>query len=207
MNGVVRWHKRMNSNADLDDLVGNLLAGVGVRSACSRLRKSGQVGVNKILDAIEGGFGPAPKSRHPRDVHDDLIGGLHAVATVDANALISSLKRRPRHACALIWALGGSRQKVAVETLIEYSKHQDKWVRWAAVEGLVRRPQKSLMQPLLGALRDRSDMVRFSALVGLKKVADSRAIEGLKHYLSGKRLSPGGQRLASELLAKLEKAG
>jgi hypothetical protein len=49
-------------------------------------------------------------------------------------------------------------------------------------------------------------MARFSALVGLEKIADYRAIEGLKSYLSGKRLSPGGKRLASALLAKLEKA-
>jgi HEAT repeat protein len=196
----------MNPNADLDEFVGKLINGVDVRSASTRLRKSGLAGVNRILDAMDGEFGPAPTGRHPRDVHDDLIGGLHAVASVDANALISTLKRRPKHAFALTWALGGSRQKVAVQTLIEYSTHEDKWVRWAAVEGLARRQQKSLMEPLLVALRDRSDMVRFSALVGLEKVADNRAIEGLKQYLSGKRQSPGGQRVASALLAKLEKA-
>src|SRR5262249_28650542 len=111
-----------------------------------------------------------------------------------------------KHAFALIWALGGSRQKLAVQTLIEYSTHDDKSVRWAAVNGLARRQQKSLIEPLLFALRDRSDMVRFSALVGLEKIADNRAIEGLKQYLSNKRLSPGGKRLASALLAKLEKA-
>jgi len=163
--------------------------------------------VNKILDAMEWKSGSAPQSRHPRDVHDDLIGGLRAVATVDANALIATLKDRPKHALALIWALGGSRQTVALTTLIEYSRHKDMWVRWAAVEGLARRRKKSLIQPLLGALRDRSDLVRFSALVGLEKVADSRAIEGLKHYLSSKRLSPGGKRVATQLLAKLEKSG
>jgi hypothetical protein len=141
----------MNSSANLDDLVENLVAGIDVRTACSRLRKSGQVGVNKILDALEGKAGPAPKSRHPRDVHDDLIGGLHAIATVDAKALIGPLKRRQEHACALIWALGSSRREVAVATLIEYSRHKDKWVRWSAVEGLARRRKKSLLQPLLVA--------------------------------------------------------
>jgi HEAT repeat protein len=196
----------MNPNAELDNLVTKLVVGVDVRSALSRLRKSGQAGVNRILDAMDGKFGPAPKTRHPRDVADDLIGGLHAVASVDANALIVALKRRPKHAFALIWALGGSREKTAVQTLIAYSTHHDKWVRWAAVEGLARRRQKSLMEPLLVALRDRADLVRFSALVGLQKIADYRAIEGLKHYLSRKRLSPGGKRLASALLARLEKA-
>jgi len=197
----------MKPNAELDDLVGNLVRGIDVGMACSRLRHSGSAGVNRILDAIEGKLGPAPKRRHPRDVHDDLIGGLRAVATVDVKALIGALKRRPKHALDLIWALGGSRLKVAVQTLIDYSTHKDMWVRWAAVEGLARRRQKSLMQPLLVALRDRSDLVRFSALVGLEKVADGRAIEGLKHYLSNKRLSPGGKRLAATLLARLDKAG
>jgi len=195
----------MIANADIDTLVGQLLTGKDVRSAYSKLGNTGQIGVDKILDAMEGNCAPAPKRRHPRDVHEDLIGGLVAVGKVDANALIDTLQRRPKHVFSLIWALGSSRQQIATTTLIEHSQHKDMWVRWAAVEGLARRRQKCLLQPLLVALRDRSDMVRYSALVGLEKIADKQAIAGLRHYLSGKRLSPGGSSLATRLLAKLEK--
>jgi hypothetical protein len=58
---------------------------------------------------------------------------------------------------------------------------------------------------LLDALRDKSGSVRFAALEGLVKVADRTAIEPLKHFLGDKRLQPGGRRIASELLYKLEK--
>jgi HEAT repeat protein len=114
------------------------------------------------------------------------------------------LDDRPNHASSLIWALGGLRQVAVVKTLVEHSKHKDLWVRWAAVEGLARCRKESRLQPLLAALGDRSDMVRFSALLGLVKVADRSAIEPLKHYLRSKRMSVGGKRITIELLARLE---
>jgi HEAT repeat protein len=195
------------TKAIVNKLVGDLLARACKRSVYERLGKCGQLGVDAVLDALEGKHGLPPKRRHPRDVHEGLVGGLYAIAKVNPDPLINTLNRRPEHARDLIWALGGSGHVAAVKKLLEYAKHQDMWVRWAAVEGLVRcGKQHSLLQPLLDALRDRSDMVRYSALQGLVKVADHTAIEPLKRYLASKRLSPGGKRLASELLAKLEKA-
>jgi HEAT repeats len=196
----------MTAKANVIDLVGNLIAGTGLRVACKRLSTRGQAGVDAVLDALEGKHGHTPKSRHPRDVHDDLLSGLHAIGQVNPDPLIDALGRRPQHAFALIWVMGGSRREAVVEKLVEYSKHKDLYVRWAAVEGLGRYRKKSLLPHLLAALRDRSDMVRFSALTGLAKVADRTAIEPLKRYLAIKRLKPGGKRIASELLAKLEKA-
>jgi hypothetical protein len=198
----------MPIKSNVNNLVADLLARECDRSVYEQLGKRGQSGVDAVLDALEGKHGLPPKGRHPRDVDEGLIGGLYAIATVDPDPLINTLKRRPEHAFELIWALGQARRDGVIETLIEYSKHKNMWVRWAAVEGLVRcRKRKSLLEPLLDALRDRSDLVRFSALQGLAKVADDTAIAPLKRYLANKRLSPGGKRLASELLAKLEKAG
>jgi HEAT repeat protein len=84
-------------------------------------------------------------------------------------------------------------------------KDKDPLVRCAAVEGLKRFRKKSVLQPLLDALRDRSQLVRFVALEALVRVADRTAIEPLKRYLADKRLQPGGRRIASELLNKLER--
>lgn len=200
-----RWLIEMGKDSDLDDLVHNVLCGIDIRLTFLRLRKSGRAGVNKVLDAMEGKLGQPPKSRHPRDVHDDLIGVLQAVAKGDVTPLIDCLKSRPEHAWAVIWALGSSRRKIATATLIEYSRHKEMWVRWSAVEGLARNPKESSMNALLAALSDRSDMVRFSALIGLESIADDRAIEGIRRYLANKRLSPGGKSIAAELLTKLEK--
>jgi hypothetical protein len=196
----------MTAKANVTNLVEKIIAGTGVRLACARLSNCGKRGVDAILDALEGKHGRAPTSRHPRDVHDDLLGGLHAIGKVHPGPLIDALDRRPQHSVSLIWVLGGSRREGVVEKLVEYSKHKDIYARWAAVEGLNRYRKKSLLLPLLGALHDRSDMVRFSALIGLAKIADRTAIEPLKRYLASKGLKPGGQRIASELLAKLEKA-
>jgi HEAT repeat protein len=196
----------MAAKAKIKDLIAAVIAGSELRSAWERLSACGQQGVDAILDALQGERGPAPADRHPRDIHEDLSGGLQAIAEVNPEPLIVALARRPEHTFSLIWALGSSREDAAVQALVEYAKHKDQWVRWAAVEGLVRFRKKSLLQPLLDALRDRSDQVRFTALTGLVKIADRRAIEPLKHYLADKRLKPGGRRIAGELLAKLEKS-
>gem|GEM_PF-3631756 len=194
----------MTKRAKITAIVGKLLAGRCLRSVREQLGKSGRVGVDIILDALEGKHGVPPKSRHPRDVSDDLVGGLHSIAKVNPDPLLAALDDRPNHASSLIWALGGLRQVAVVKTLVEHSKHKDLWVRWAAVEGLARCRKESRLQPLLAALGDRSDMVRFSALLGLVKVADRSAIEPLKHYLRSKRMSVGGKRITIELLARLE---
>lgn len=196
----------MIRKARVTALVRNVITDKDIQSAWKQLGKCGQLGVDAILDALEGKHGPPPKGRHPFDVHDNLLGGLYAIARMNPEPLLSTLERRPRHASSLIWVLGSSRNKLVMETLVKYSKHKDMWVRWSAVEGLGRCRRKSLRQPLLDALRDRSDMVRFSALIGLAKIADRTAIEPLKHYLAAKRLSPGGNRIATELLAKLQNA-
>jgi hypothetical protein len=195
----------MTAKAKIKDLVADVISGSGLHSAWERLSKCGQQGVDAVLNALEGKSGPAPKDRHPRDLAEDLSGGLQAIAQVNPEPLIRALGRRPHHTFSLIWALGSSREEAAVQKLIEYATHKDPWVRWAAVSGLARFRRKSLRQPLLDALRDRSDLVRFTALEGLVKVADHTAIEPLKRYLSDKRLKPGGRRIASELLHKLEK--
>jgi hypothetical protein len=151
----------------------DVVAGTGIASTCKRLSKCGR---DAVLNALEGKCGPIPKNRHPRDINDDLIGAPFALASVNPGLLIAALDRRPQHAMSLIWALGGSRNDAPVEKLIEYSRDKDRWVRWAAVEGLVRRKKKATLKPLLAALRDRSDMVRFSALQGLVKIADRKVL-------------------------------
>ena len=192
----------MTSKAKINNLVADVIAGTDVPSAWEHLRQCGQRGTDAILDAMEGKLGRG--KRHLRDLHEDLISGLQAIAKVNPAPLIVALDGRPRHTFSLIWALGASRQKVAVDKLIDHVKHQDKWVRWAAVCGLARFSRKSLLPPLLLALRDRSNRVRFVALEGLTKVADRTAIEPLKRYLTNKRLKPGARRIATELLNKLE---
>jgi hypothetical protein len=161
--------------------------------------------VDAVLDAMEGKCGPMPRDRHPRDFHEDLEAGLQSIAQADPEPLIAALHRRPEHASALIWALGSSREEAAIQTLIEYGRHTDPWVRWSAVTGLARYRRKSLRQVFLDGLRDRSSMVRFEALKALVKVADRKAIEPLKRYLARKDLEPGARHIASGLLAKLEK--
>jgi hypothetical protein len=197
----------MPAKPNVNILVADLLAGECDRSVYEQLGKCGEPGADALLDALEGKHGMPPKNRHPRDVHDALTGGLYAIAIVNPDPLINTLKRRPQHAFDLIWALGQTRHVGVVAILIAFSKHKDMWVRWAALEGLARCPKKAFLQLFLDALRDRSDMVRFSALQGLARVADHTAIDPLKRYLANKRLSRGGKRLARELLARLQNAG
>jgi HEAT repeat protein len=146
-----------------------------------------------------------PKRRHPHDLHCDLMGGLHAIAASDPQPLLSNLTDRPQHAFALIWALGSSHDKATMQALQDHLKHNDIWVRWAAIQGLVRRPTKRLAPVLLQALRDRSESVRFVALQGLAKLKDPIAIAPLNKYLAKKRVSVGGRQIATELLGKLER--
>jgi HEAT repeat protein len=197
----------VSTAARVKDLVADLIAGCDVPAAWRRLGTSGQEGANALLDALEGKSGSAPRDRHPRDLHEDLVAGLQAIAHVDPGPLITALDLRPGHTFSLIWALGSSGEEAALRKLMDYAKHQDKWVRWAAVSGLARFRRKCVLRPLLDALRDRSDMIRFTALGGLAKVADRTAIEPLKRYLAGKTLQPGGRPIATELLENLERKG
>jgi hypothetical protein len=196
----------MNAQERVKRLVADLITGREVQAAWKRLSTSGQQGVDAILDALAGTTGPVPEDRHPRDLHDDLVAGLQAIAHLNPGPLIRALDHRPEHTFSLIWALGSSPDEAAVQKLVEYAIDRCKWVRWAAVSGLARLRQKAVLPVLLGALRDRSDLVRFTALEGLARVADRTAILPLKRYLANRRLQPGSRRIASELLKKLEKA-
>jgi hypothetical protein len=187
-------------------LVADLVAGADVQAAWARLAGTGRRGVDALLDAMEGQGAAPPEGRDPRDLHDDLSGGLQAIAKVGVGPLVEALERRPDHAMSLVWALGASREEAAVRALVEHAKHKDVYVRWAAVAGLAGMRRRSLQGTLIEALRDRSGQVRFAALEGLVKVADGRAIGPLRRYLRDRRLQPGGRRIAGELLARLERA-
>jgi hypothetical protein len=208
------------ANARVKGWVADLIAEANLRTmrtAWKGLSTSGQLGVDAILDALEGRSGPAPAGRDFRDLHADLFEGLYGIARVDPRPLIAALDRRPAHTFNLLEALSCSRDEAAVRKLLEYAKHKDRWIRYEAVTGLAsfaaasrvaRSRRKAMLQPLLDALRDRSDWVRSAALAGVAKIADRTAIEPLKRYLASKRLRryPGCQHQASELLKKLEKA-
>src|SRR6516164_2276198 len=150
----------MAAKANVKKLVADVIAGSDLQSAWKQLGKTGRKGVDVILDALEGKCDPAPRSRHPRDVFDDLLCALGAIGKLNPEHLLSALERRPQHTLALIWELGCLGQSAHIDTLVAYARHKDHWVRWAAVFGLSKLRKESLQKTFLAALRDRADLVR-----------------------------------------------
>lgn len=188
---------------DAKALVHALICGADYRTSVEALVTQQQLGVDAILDAFETP-GIWPKDRHPIDVHDDLGSVLQVVVAKDCSLLIDALNRRPKHSSSLIWALGATRDKRAVQALIEATHHKEKWTRWAAVSGLVRLKRKSFLPIFIARLKDRSSDVAFVALEGIAAIGDKSAIEPLEKYRLKKQIGPGAHRIATETLDRLK---
>jgi hypothetical protein len=101
----------MTGRAKVKDLVADVISGADLPLAWERLSKRGREGVDAILDAMEGKGGATPEGRDPRDLEQDLLCGLGAIAKVNPEPLLTALDHRPRHAFRLIWSLSTSREK------------------------------------------------------------------------------------------------
>lgn len=165
----------------------------------ARLSRAGVAAVRALLDCAAN-----PPGRHLRDVDDDLMDALHAIARRDPQSLIDVLSVRDDQAHRLAFALGSSKKRAAVDALLGLLAHRDAGVRAAAAGSLARIGTKRALAPLPALLRDRSDKVRWQALTAIEAHLRPGVESLVEEYLDRTDLLPGGVRIACSILARLD---
>lgn len=183
-------------------------------TAGKQLAAHGAAAVRPVLKAMAG---PYPQGPHPRDVIEALADVLGRVAAHDPKPLLGYLRRTGENSddrlmlvVSAVSALANGPVDRVQDALIRASRHRNQYVRFAAVEALIRFRTPTAVGSVVNALRDRSDPVRMSALEAMKRDTFFRrpeAAEPLRRILRNqniRRHGPGMIRLAEEVLRKLE---
>jgi len=192
---------------ELANWVARLVAG---REAAAAIDALGQGGIAAVRALVDGYRMSIPPGRHLRDVHDDLAGVLWLLAERDPGALLVVMAERVGDDVAtanLAYALGASRDPIAVEALLDLLDHIDAHVRWCAVASLERIGTAEAIAPLPAMLADRADSVRFAALQAIATQLPPGSKEAVRGYLDRGDLPEGGLRLATRALARVEAHG
>jgi hypothetical protein len=152
----------------------------GRSPAVEQLAARGARAVGLVLRAMRG---PIPPGQHPRDVIEALAAVLHAIARGDPGPLIDVLRRDEEpadpHLVMLTWALAAAPADRVLDALAGALRHRNPWVRWSAVEALVRLRTRKVAPLLVEALRDRSAMVKFVAVEALRRRRSLRSAEAI----------------------------
>lgn len=140
------------------------------------------------------------------DEGDECAEELARAARQNIGEVIALYPAAGRDAGALVTSLHGLTERRVIEFFTEALKHRDKYVRWAAIEGLKYAPDPALAPLFIGALKDRADLVRLVAVEWLKLHGTPSAIGPLEHLSrlpSLIKYSPGTVALAAEALNAL----
>jgi len=127
-------------------------------------------------------------------------------------ALVELFYENEEHRLPVTWTLGHLTQyPQLIEPLKVALKDKDMWGRWAAIEGLSQiKGDSSLIPTFDEALRDRSPMVKSTAVCWLKKHGDKTSLKPLERLLSLRSLrdhSPGVVKGAKEAIERIRGTG
>ncbi|MEM9537895.1 MAG: HEAT repeat domain-containing protein [Cyanobacteria bacterium P01_E01_bin.42] len=122
-----------------------------------------------------------PKSVDPLIQTLDKLNQDSSQANTQNNCEIVSLQSR------IIGLLGSIGDRRAVEILIRYLSHQDKWIRYEVVNALGKLGDSKAVEPLIQTLSDIDFYVRMSSATALGRLEDPRAIEALIQTLGDEK--------------------
>ena len=209
------------NEADISSLIAQVmqnpnetLSRGGDHRASSQLAELGALAVRPILKAMRG---PFPAGQHPVEVVEALGSVLSDIARRDSGPLVEVLNENaapPEPGLFfVVSALEHSDDERAVEALIRTLRHPDKMIRYGAASALVKKKGKEVVAALIKALGDRSSLVKFTVVEGMKQRADlrdARALRPLRRIVESKSLqrnSPGLCDYAREVIGEIEGKG
>jgi hypothetical protein len=157
------------------------------------------------MSAIEQALAKLRKAKSV-DEGDNCADELAKAARENLDEVIELFYATQSDTFALVWCLHGLTGEPVIELYKQALKHQDPYVRWAAIEGLKHAAQASLIPVFVAALKDRSHRVKGVAVDWLKAHGDAGAIAPLERLLtlpSLRKTSPGMVKQAEKAVKRL----
>lgn len=181
-------------------------------SALEQLAAIGAPDVRPILDAMS--VRP-PKGQDPRDVAEALAAVLYEIAKRNPEPLLGIVESAtdsppPFFVLHALEYVGKEHRPRVIDVLLPLLRHKDVWTRKTAVSVLAKMGSKSVIEPLLSALSDRSTDVKFAVVLALNSNAilrDARALEPLTRIVQNQSLKknhPGICSEATKVIKKIE---
>ena len=118
-----------------------------------------------------------------RDEADLLTGELARAAQQSPVEVVDLYYTRRKQIFSLVWCLHGLKNEAVIDLYQHALNHKDKYVRWAAIEGLAYSHEPALNAVFVAALKDRSPMVKGVAVEWLKSHGDSTALGPLERLV------------------------
>lgn len=142
-----------------------------------------------------------------RDEYADVLGELATVAPNHIRALDGLFDSGNYYRMSLIWCLIGQTGPEFIELFKKAITDKDQFTRWAAAEALAKCRSTQASALLTIALKDRSHLVKATAVDAMAKFGDPAAIPQLKRIICSKHLqtvAPGIVKSARRALAVCE---
>ena len=189
-------------------------AALGKTRVIARLAAVGAPVVPHVLRAMSG---PFPTESHPRDIAECLLEVLQRLAIKDPKPVIQALDKmlvKPKpdepQTSYLIHALDRASPHRVVGVLSRGLKHRNKNLRLAAVRTLIALKSHEARQPLVEAMDDRSDWVKFEIVLAMRDnplFRTTAVTEKLRRIANSARIQqswPAVSFAAREVIASLE---
>lgn len=159
------------------------------------------------IDEIDLALRSLAQSRS-RDQYDERLAALARLAVDYPNEIIALYHAGALEQFSLVWCLQGQSSNAVIALFHEALKHSNKYVRWAAAEGLDKSGRRDQAAVFAEALKDRSHLVKGAAVGYLKRHGDASALPGLTHLAGLKSMrsnSPGTVKTAEEAIKAIRK--
>jgi len=194
---------------ELKEVIREISEGVGdYFKHIDNLKKYGK---HAIVELLNTEIKHQPGVRDGRDAMTDILGAISMLSkekeTFDfvLNFFDQELAKpqdQQKYVSSLAWALGGTGNQEADRLIAKCLNHKDKWIRWMACESLLKLKSERSIPALIDALKDRSEMVKITAITALKEFGTMDALPALKRLSESKRLAISEAAIAAIILIK-----
>jgi HEAT repeat protein len=170
---------------DIKNLVNNISKGLGSYSDnIEKLREYGELAIIELLNV---------ESKHISGVRDgrdsvaDILGAIAELSKENFEFVLDLFEKelakpydKQKYVSPLAWSLGSTGNQNADQLLAKCLKHKDMWTRWMCCESLLKLKSEKSIPSLIGALKDRSEMVKATAIAAMQEFGTIDAIPALK---------------------------
>jgi HEAT repeat protein len=195
---------------DMNELINNISKGIGsYQDNLNNLKKYGEQAIIALLNSK---LTHVPGSRDGRDSVADILGALAEISRKHKQFFIDLFKselnepiNNQKYISSLAWVSGCIDAEEIVPLLIKGLNHDNKWIRWECCESLLKLKSKDSISALIKALKDRSDLVKSTALEGLKQFGTGDAIPYLEKLTKSKKpeISENAQKAIDSIQKRL----
>jgi HEAT repeat protein len=137
-----------------------------------------------------------------RAVMEDVEHCLALFAQAEPAVLLDAVGARPELLSdfAFVSALRNIEGERADQLLLEVLKSKSGALRWLSLEALIARKQPAALQSLERATRDRDSLVRFAAVVALRRFGQASDLPRLLEIFRAAKTAPGTREYARDAI-------